>query len=154
MNVKTPSSSKVSKQGVLVGSAILGATASRGVAPLIPGGKLGKVALAAISLFGAAAVTGTTTGSDIARGALVGMAIQQTGDLAIQTIQPMVAGWVNGGDPSKLKSFIGKSVGLSSPDSFYEARYAPQEYIEPAQIANGQLGNPFPFRKATQLGVG
>lgn len=150
MKVKTPSTRKISAQAIMVGSAIPGAMLSKGVAVYVPGGKIGKLALAVVAAVGAASITGTGTGSDVARGALAGAAIQQAGEALTEMVQPTISNYVNGGEPSKIKDFLSKAVGLSSPDSFYEARYTP--YIEEAPVE--QLGNPYPFNRSAQLGVG
>lgn len=150
MKVKTPSTSKISKQAVMVGSAIPGAMLSKGVAGFVPGGKFGKLGFAIAAAIGAASITGTSTTSDVARGALAGMAIQQAGDAMTQIIQPALSNYVASGEPSKLKEFVSRSIGLSSPDSYYEAQYEPPFYEEPLEA----LGNPFPFNRASQIGVG
>lgn len=127
----------------MVGAAIPGAMFSKGVAEFVPGGKYGKLAVAVIAAVGAASITGSTTGADVARGALAGAAIQQGSEAISEIAQPLVSGFVSGGEPSKLKEFVSKATGLSSPDSFYT----------PAPLEPAALGNAFVQRSITPPGV-
>jgi hypothetical protein len=151
MDVKSPSKSKVSKQAIMIASAIPGAGVSKIASSYVPGGKLGKLALGALALVGASSVTGSTTGADVARGMLVGAAIQQVGDVVMETVQPYAAKFIASREPSKLTEAVGKFSGLSSPDSFYEGRY--QEVSPYQAMGTEQLGNPIPFNRSMQLGV-
>ncbi|WP_291866644.1 hypothetical protein [Maribacter sp.] len=149
MKTSTPSTKKVSKTAILVGSAIPGAMFSKGVATLVPGGKLGKLGIAVVAALGAASITGTTTGAEAARGALIGASVQQAGEVILETVQPIVEKYVDSGEPSKLKEFASKAVGLSSPSSFYDPRQLQEAvYQEPEY-----LGNPDPYPASGQFGV-
>lgn len=152
MDVKSPSKSKVSKTGVMVLSAIPGAGVSKIASSYVPGGKLGKIALGALALYGAASITGTGTGAEVSKGMLVGAAIQQVGDVVLEALQGPAANIIAKNPESKLSMAVSKFVGLSSPDSAYEARYTPM--VEHAYQAQEQLGNPIPFNRAFQEGVG
>jgi hypothetical protein len=149
MDVKSPSKKKVSNTAIMVASAIPGAGVSKVASSYVPGGRLGKLALGALALYGAASVTGSETKSDVARGMLVGAAIQQLGEVAMEALQGPALSLIEKNPDSKLSMALSKFVGLSSPDSFYDGRYTPME-TAPAE----QLGNPYPYNKATQLGVG
>tara|TARA_R110002074_G_scaffold86875_7_gene191854 strand:- start:21996 stop:22424 length:429 start_codon:yes stop_codon:yes gene_type:complete len=141
MDLKTPSKSKVSKTAVTVVSAIPGAGLSKIASSYIPGGKISKLAIGALALVGAASITGTGTGSDVTKGMLIGAAIQQIGDVAIQSIQPMAANFIANREPSKLTEAVSKFVGLSSPMAY--------EYYDEAPIA---LNSPYEYKDQLPLG--
>jgi|GEM_PF-3704996 len=143
MKVKTPSSTKVSKQGVIVGGALVGGMLSNGVAKRVPGGKITKIGIAVIAAICAASIQGQTTGADAARGALLGMSIEQAGSVAMEAVD----GWVNTGEMSKAKEVVGQITGLAGG---YE--YPPMEYIESAPVQQ-QLGTPLTYAGSAPFGM-
>ncbi len=136
MKVKAASLKKVGDVSTTIAGGVLGAAASRGAAGLIPGGVLVKGALAALAIYGAASISGTDAGADLAKGALFGVALEQGGEVIIDAIQPLVAPILEG-ETSTLKEFGKRAFGLAGG---YE--YPATEYIQPRRPVE-QLGNPY-----------
>ena len=144
MKLKAANLKKVGNQTTVVASAIGGAALSRGASGLIPNsGIYGKIAIAGLAIFGAASISGTGTGADAAKGALIGMAIEQAGEVVIDAVQPVVAPLLEG-ESSALKEFGKRTVGLAG--GYEYAQYGPahetrgQESLGNA-YANHRVGN-------------
>lgn len=128
MELQTPTTANVNKQAIAVLSAIPGAMVSDGVVGYLPGGKFGKLGLAVVAAVGAAAVKGKGTGSDVAKGMLVGAAIKQGVDAVREFLAPTVASYVDNGEPSAVKTFVSKAAGLGTPNSAYYV----DDYVAPS----------------------
>lgn len=147
MDVKTPSQSKVLKEAITLLGAGTGAALSDGVVGVLPDSKLTRVATVIASGLGAVSVKGSGNGVSAIKAALGGMAVWQFTKLLKGILSQATDGFVNSGEPSKLKQFIADSTGLGAGfPTFIEPGYyqsaAPQE----------QLGSPYEYKNLMPWG--
>ncbi len=97
-----------------IATGALGAMASKTVAPFIPGGAYGKVALA-VGFGVLAAIIPNKNG----KAAAMGAGIIQLTEAASEIAAPVVSKWADSGETNKLKELVKKTVGLAAPDTSY-----------------------------------
>jgi len=96
----------------------VGVMGSRIVAPLVPGGAIGKM----IAALGFGAIAGLTPNKGVlkhVKAAAIGAGIIQFSEGFTEAISPTVSKWADAGEPSKLKEYAKKATGLAAPDSSY-----------------------------------
>ncbi|MFC4219029.1 hypothetical protein [Flagellimonas marina] len=94
---------------------------SKIVAPHIPGGAYGKLGLGLVTgIIAGKSKPKSMVGKHL-QSAAVGASLIQFTEGLTALLQPIVSGWADNGEPSTLKTYVKKSVGLAAPDSsFYE----------------------------------
>lgn len=146
MKVKAASLKKVGDESATFAGGFLGAAAARGASGLIGENTMIKAGLAVAGIVLAASVTGTDTGAKMAKGAGLGIALEQGTEVILDLVQPLIAPVLDG-EASALKDFGKKAFGLAGAYG-YPMEYIPQE-MSPARA----LGNPY-ARGADERGNG
>ncbi|RUT67723.1 hypothetical protein D0817_24790 [Flavobacterium cupreum] len=133
----------MNKEVVIIGGGVLGGMVSNGATTLLPASEspIMNMGLAAVSIFGVTKVTGTTTKSNLIKGALIGSAIVQV-LLAVKKVSAKTFPTALSGT-SKFAQFAQGAVGLGCPDQsglhgqFVGADGQIYQYDEPG--LNGQF---------------
>ena len=159
MDFATPTNSKVAKEAQVLGGAIVGGAVSDGVIRLLPSGLTTKGLLTIGTGFAAASVKGNDSGSNLLKGAFIGMAITQGIAAIRQLVGSSASNYVASNQGKASAKFVAgladaDGLGAWAPlDQSIVPQYtmAPQEEAQPASVQ--ALGTPFSYASSTPFGV-